>query len=154
MKAKWLAGTMVGLCLLAGCNNPETPEVQVTNVQTRPSAGQLTYGLLGPGPINYGSIRNSGHYDQASEVNTTGNSFRTADRSRPDMGDDQNLFKKIVATESPFRPGAVMIAGHRAWVTVHVPEGFSDEEKKTELDKLKRTFLLEVPRYEVHINES
>jgi hypothetical protein len=154
MKKKWLVGLLVGTFLVTGCNDPDTPDVQALNDNHRISPEQVTYGLLGPGPINYGSIRHSAMKSQMAEVNTTGGSYRSANNYHQDLGDDQALMKRIVANESPFNPGSVMIAGHNAWVTVHVPQEFDQANKQTELDKLKRTFLLEVPRYEIHLKES
>lgn len=153
MKRKWLAGVLAGMFLVTGCNNPEEPEVQAQSNNQHPSAERVTYGLLGPGPINYGSIRRSQTFDQMGELNTTGSSYRSAHNYHEDLGDHQALMRRVVANESPFNPGSVMIAGHHAWVTVHVPEGLDESEKQSELDKLKRTFLLEVPRYQVHVNE-
>lgn len=56
MRKLWLNSSLALLLLAAGCTDME----QGSRVQDapKPDAGQISYGLFGPGPLNYDGIRN------------------------------------------------------------------------------------------------
>ncbi|MCL7747615.1 hypothetical protein [Halalkalibacter alkaliphilus] len=160
MNKKWLSCIAMGLVLVTGCGeDPQPPQAQgnaVThnNPEARtPDAGQLAYGLLGPGPANYGSLfRQPPAYDHPGEINT-GTSFKSLHRERRHLGNDEALIHHIIEDEHGMDAGIVIIAGHHAFVNVTPPAGLNEEDKKKEMDKLNRALRKEIPRYEVHVSE-
>jgi hypothetical protein len=145
MSKKWLSYMAVGLFLVTGCNDPESPKAQAT--------GQVAYGLFGPGPINYGNLyRQKPTYNNMGEVNT-GTSFKSLNRERRHLGNDQELIRHIIEEEYGMNAGVVVIAGSHAFVNVTPPTGMDEETKKEAMGKLKRALLLEVPNYQLHVSE-
>ncbi|MFC0471694.1 hypothetical protein ACFFHM_14625 [Halalkalibacter kiskunsagensis] len=152
MNKKWLSCVAVGLFLVAGCSDPEPPKAQGKTVQSH-EKGSVAYGLLGPGPINYGSLyRQKPTFDHMGEINT-GTSFKTLNRERRHLGNDQELIRHIIEDEYGMNAGVVVIAGSHAFVNVTPPAGMDEENKKETMEKLKRALLLEVPSYQLHVSE-
>lgn len=153
LNVKWISSLLIGLLLVTGCNDQSTMEGQhISSRDQSLKAQQIAYGLLGPGPINYGNIRKEPRYRFEGEENTSP-SFKTMNRYRRHLGDDQQLIHHIIHDEFGLETGMVMLAGSHAFVSVTLPKGLSEEEKQEKLGKVKRALLQEVPRYRIHVRE-
>lgn len=151
LKAKWISCLMTGMLLLTGCGETGALQGQGAS-ENGQSQNQIAYGLLGPGPINYGNIRKAPSYRHHGEENTS-TSFKTLNRYHQHLGNDQQLIHHIIHDQFGLETGMVIIAGSHAFVNVTLPKDLDDEQKKEQLGKVKRALLLEIPRYKVHVNE-
>ena len=144
----------MGTILVTGCSDQSATEGQrASSIGQSSQTQQIAYGLLGPGPINYGTIRKAPRYRYQGEENTTSPGFKTINHDRRHLGNDQQLIHHIIHDEFGLKTGMVIIAGSHVFVDVTLPEDLSDEQKKEQLGKVKRALLLEVPRYKIHVNE-
>ncbi|MGO4889135.1 hypothetical protein ACJ2A9_15400 [Anaerobacillus sp. MEB173] len=145
----------LALSLLAACSPANPPQaLQVPN--DRPEAGtmeRMNYHFFGPGPINYGVIYDNhrGDYLQDGHINHSP-SFKTLDNTRPDLGDDEQMIRLVVANEKGIRPGLVAIIGKDAWVNVHFTDSYPKNEREKKLNALKKSLNDAIPRYDVHLN--
>ncbi|WP_078556168.1 hypothetical protein [Bacillus alkalicellulosilyticus] len=148
MKKAMIVAALLTLGACTPANPPQANSVQGTQGI---NAQQVTYGLFGPGPINYGEIRNRDDYYYDGEINHSP-SFRTLSTTRQDLGDDEEIIRSVVLEEG-FRPGSVIIAGHHAWINVHA-EGMESNERKQKIKELQTSLHQTIPRYDVHVNET
>ncbi|WP_017725972.1 tautomerase family protein [Halalkalibacterium ligniniphilum] len=148
---KWISCCLALLLFIGGCSQPENPEVQGVR-KNGVTLQQISYGLFGPGPINYGEIRKPLVYNHQGEENTS-TSFRTMNRGRQHLGDDQERIRSIIQDQFDLNSGMVIIAGSHAWVNVKFPEGISREQKDERLAELEKALQQGIPRYRVHVNE-
>ncbi|GAE33618.1 hypothetical protein [Halalkalibacter akibai] len=158
MNKKWLSCLAVGMLLATGCNDPEPPQAQVqalgnTGANQNQLMDRLGHGLVGHGPLNDLSYnRKHVSYVQESEFNR-GTSYITPQSARRTLESDQQLIHDIIEGEHGMDAGMVILAGSHAFVNVTPPKDMDADDKKKEMGKLKRSLLLEVPRYRVHITE-
>ncbi|MBU8905865.1 hypothetical protein [Desertibacillus haloalkaliphilus] len=146
---KALLGFGISLIALSACTPAQPPQAQSAADQSR--MGQVSYGMLGPGPINYGQIRDEPTYGYNGELPRS--SFRTTSTHRPDFGDDQDKIREIVAQKEGINPGYVVIAGKHAWVNVRFAGDYSDQERQQKLKSVRQSLEQGIPRYQVHLNE-
>ena len=143
------------LLLMSACTPAETPQALGDFHHPQAGAGinaaDVGYGLLGPGPANYGVYQWPTSYRYDGEANFSP-SFRTLSPDRPDLGDDRAFIQDVVAREDGVNPGMVIIAGRHAWVTVHLDENIDGDDKNKKLDELEHKIQTQVPRYQIHLN--
>lgn len=121
-----------------------------TGKENNVDGNQVAYGLLGPGPINYGFIRDDAdEYRYDGYINQTP-SFKTLDRHRIDLGDDEDKIRSILAEEEGVTPGTVFILGKDVWVnaTLDTKDKKEIEKKKKELQKVLSKAM---QRYDIHL---
>ncbi|WP_026672786.1 hypothetical protein [Alkalihalobacterium bogoriense] len=146
---KTIVGCSVALLLVAGCTPASPPKANSVQGLQGTNAQQITYGMLGPGPINYGEITDEpDFYHEGYENHST--SFRTLTPRRQDLGDDEEKIRYVIEQEG-LRAGAVIIAGSHAWVNVY-GDGLSAEEQKEKEKQARQSLQRIVPRYQVHVN--
>ncbi|TMW72151.1 hypothetical protein [Alteribacter natronophilus] len=139
--------------LMTGCTDLDNPEVGGMNEPNHPDAENVAYGLLGPGPANYGAIherRQPHHIDQ--EVNNTGLSYRDPVSARHSIGDDQDDMERVVWNIDGVVPGTILITGGNA--TVHVQlenQGLKQEEKDKKIRHVYRKLRQANPRYNYQV---
>ncbi|MBP3952771.1 hypothetical protein [Bacillus suaedae] len=156
---KWIAPLTLGVLLVTGCQAGPIEGTQdgqgIQSMSTDSDVNRLTYGLFGPGPMNFESInRQKPTYGYRSDIqNTTGTSFRSMHAERRHLGNDQQLIHHIIHDEFGLDSGMVILAGSHAFVNVSIPKDLEDDEKKKKIDSLERKFQEEIPRYRVHITE-
>ncbi|BAB07497.1 hypothetical protein P4637_05070 [Halalkalibacterium halodurans] len=148
MRKGWIA-CMVALTCLVGCREMERPQAQGLN--ERP-AGQVTYGLLGPGPANYDNIYKRSIAPDAREQNS-GPSFRTAYETRPTIATDIETIRSIIQDEHGLRSSMVMTAGSHAWVNVEFPRNMKKEQRNKIMNDLREDMQRQIPRYQVHLSQ-
>lgn len=136
---------ILAIFMISACSPINSPEEGQENVD----ANQVAYGLLGPGPINYGVIRDDAdEYRYDGMINQTP-SFRTLDSHRQDLGDDQDRVRTILREEGA-QPGAVFIIGKDIWVnaTLNIED---KKERKLKQDQLQEVLTEAMQRYDVHL---
>ncbi|WP_096203032.1 hypothetical protein [Bacillus sp. FJAT-45350] len=150
MKKVLVGCSLAILMVTSACTPAQPPEASAQN-QGAVSGQQIGYGLLGPGPINYGEIydRPTNRFD--GEINHSP-SFRTLSPERQDLSDDENKIREIVLLEDGLSPGMVFFAGRHAWVNVHFDQSMDSEDREQKISKLKTSLKEGAPRYEVHVN--
>lgn len=138
---------IISIFMISACSPVQSPEAgQAKSVE----GNQVAYGLLGPGPINYGVIRDDkDEYAYDGYINTSP-SFRTLDRHRHDFGDDQDKIRAILLGEEGVDPGAIYIVGKDVWVYAKVDslEKRTVQAKEKELEHILEKAL---QRYDVHV---
>lgn len=138
---------MTVIFLISGCTPDNTPEM---GNEGTIDGNQIGYGLLGPGPANYGVIRDDmdeylydGHINQSP-------SFRTLDRHRQDFDDDEDMIRSLLISEPGVEPGMIFIIGKDIWVYATF-----DEQNEQEIEqKRKQTEQLisrVMQRYDIHV---
>ncbi|WP_209123379.1 hypothetical protein [Alkalihalobacillus sp. BA299] len=149
---KFIIGCGVSALLLSAC----TPATPPQSLDENPTTGQrvtgqdISYGMLGPGPINYHVINHRPFIDHEGEINHSA-SFRTLTPERQDLGDDQDKIREIIVQEG-FAPGMIITAGSHAWVTVTSDGNFEGEKREKKLQELRAALQRGIPRYQVHLN--
>ncbi|UTW70640.1 hypothetical protein KHA80_11220 [Anaerobacillus sp. HL2] len=84
-------------------------------------------------PINYGFIRDDAdEYRYDGYINQSP-SFRTLDRSRTSLGDDEDKIRSILMDEEGVTPGTVFILGKNVWVNAKL-----NSKNKKEIEKKKK----------------
>lgn len=133
------------LIMTSACSPANTPEAGQENVDVN----RVAYGLLGPGPINYGVIRDDKDEYRYDGMINQSPSFRTLDRHRHDLGDDQDKVRLLLREEG-VQPGAVFIIGKDLWVYANVTTPDAKEREKTQAH-LKQVLTKAMQRYDVHV---
>ncbi|NEU30420.1 hypothetical protein GN156_06445 [bacterium LRH843] len=146
MNVKWIGCLLIGAFLVTGCSQTDGQKASSLDRQ------EVAYGLLGPGPLNYGEIKKAPKYRYEGEINTS-TSFKTMNRDRRTLGDDQELIHHIIHNRFGLDSGMVILAGSNAFVNVTFPKDLSKAERKEKLDQLNKAFMSEIPRYKVHVRE-
>lgn len=136
---------IVAIFMLSACSPINPPEAGQNSVD----GNQVAYGLLGPGPINYGVIRDDvDEYRYDGMINQTP-SFRTLDRHRPDFGDDQDKIRTIVRQEGA-EPGPIFIVGKDIWVNATIHAGDKNEREQQQAN-LQEVLTKAMQRYDIHL---
>lgn len=111
---------------------------------------QVAYGLLGPGPINYGVIRDDvTEYEYDGHINQSP-SFRTLDSHRQDLGDDEDMIRSILIDEPGVHPGMIFIVGKDVWVNATI-DAASDRERDQRRAQVQRILDRAMQRYDIHL---
>lgn len=118
--------------------------------ESSPDKSQIIYGLLGPGPINYGVIRDDvDEYRYDGYINH-GTSFRTLDSHRHDLGDDEEIIRDILIEEQGVRPGTIFIIGKDIWVSAKLDSEDKKERKQMQAN-LQKLLSKMMQSYDVHL---
>jgi hypothetical protein len=111
---------------------------------------QVAYGLLGPGPINYGVIRDDiDEYRYDGHINQSP-SFRTLDRHRQDLDDDEDMIRSILIDEPGVHPGMIFIVGKDIWVNATI-DAQNEKELEQKRIELERVLSRVMQRYDIHV---
>lgn len=150
---KFIIGCGLSALLLSACTPANPPQALGGNPggSGQQAAGQdISYGMLGPGPINYHVINHRPIPLHEGEVNHSA-SFRTLTPDRQDLGDDQDKIREIVELKG-FRPGMIIMAGSHVWVNVDDDGNFEGKAKEKKLKELRTALRQGIPRYQIHVN--
>ncbi|MDG5787335.1 hypothetical protein QA612_07495 [Evansella sp. AB-P1] len=155
--------TGLGLLLLitTGCNNNlDTPEARGFNTNTNTNTitandapeKDWTESLFGPGPANYGVIREQYEpFDPVTESNNTGKSYRSPSHPHQTIADDQDMIEDIIYEMPGVTPGMVIIMGGHAWVNVSFEEKINGEVSEEQVAEIERRLYKANPRYTYQI---
>jgi hypothetical protein len=136
---------IVAIFMISACSPINAPELGQNNVD----GNQVAYGLLGPGPINYGFIRDDvDEYRYDGMINQTP-SFRTLDRHRQDFGDDQNKVRTILIEEG-VQPGSVFIIGKDIWVNARY-DTVDTKDREEKQAQVQAVLTHAMQRYDIHL---
>jgi hypothetical protein len=138
---------LAAIFMISACS-PITPLEAGQNNQV--DANQVAYGLLGPGPINYGVIRDDvDEYQYDGLINQTP-SFRTLDRHRQDFGDDKNKVRTILIQEG-IHPESVFIVGKDIWVNARI-NTVDKKERDQKQAQVQKVLTKAMQRYDIHLS--
>jgi hypothetical protein len=65
---------------------------------------------------------------------------------------DVNKIAEVIEKYTGYRPGSIWINGRDAWVTVHATKNVSQEQREKDRDKIYKTLVRAMPRYQIHLN--
>jgi hypothetical protein len=138
--------------LLSGCTDLDNPEVRSMN-EDGPDEKNMAYSLLGPGPANYGAIRERRqphHNDQ--EVNNTGLSYRDPVSARQSIGGEQEMLADVISSMDGVEPGVIQFMGGRATVDL-IPQdrNLSQEEQDRLVRQVREKLKQANPRYDYRV---
>ncbi|QOR66529.1 hypothetical protein IM538_22685 [Cytobacillus suaedae] len=88
--------------------------------------------------------------DQDYTTNLNPN-FIDLTEDRPDIGDDQEKIVQVIQQYTEFTPGAVIVNGRDAYVTVHTTKHYKGKERKEVKKDLNRRLMKAMPRYDIHL---
>ncbi len=134
------AGIAMAL-LLAGCSNANFSS---QHIQHDKHYGQ---GAFGPGPLNFEHMK---HETYDPRLTNIGTSYRDASVPHRTLADDAAQVEGIVESQG-FRSGAAIVNGGDVYVKAYPPPSWSKEQTSKRMEKLKRAFEAEIPRYQVHV---
>jgi hypothetical protein len=130
----------LGLTLLVtGCSNVQTAEDQ--------NGAQL---------MKYNDNKD-GFYERDLEedeeflTNQNPHNYINLTESRPNIGTDQDKIREVIDKYDNITPGAVMINGQHAWVTVHSTDAYNEKDRDKLRHKLLKDITKAVPRYNIHV---
>ena len=133
--------------MISACAPTETPEV---GNEGPVEGNQLAYGLLGPGPINYGVIRDDiNEYEYDGHINQSP-SFRTLDSHRQDLGDDEDMIRSILIDEPGVHPGMIFIVGKDVWVNATI-DAQNEQDLEQKQAQLQKVLSRAMQRYDIHL---
>lgn len=133
--------------MISACSPINSPE---TKTEKSLDGKQIAYGLLGPGPINYGVIRDDeDEYRYDGFINHS-TSFRTLDSHRHDLGDDEEIVRDILSEEQGVQPGTIFIIGKDLWVSAKLDVEDQKERKQLQAD-LQKLLAKVMQNYDVHL---
>ncbi len=140
-----------------GCSDLDTPEVGGMNEPNNINENEhnVTYGLLGPGPVNYGVINDQRRPHQENELNHTGLSYRDPKAARQDIGEDQDMIENIVYETEGVTPGMVVIVGGQAWVNIMFNDngqGLTQQDQDQKVSEVEEKLKQANPRYEYRVS--
>ncbi|OLO42263.1 hypothetical protein BTR23_03295 [Alkalihalophilus pseudofirmus] len=149
---KFIIGCGLSAMLLSACTPANPPQALNENQQSgqRVTGQEISYGMLGPGPINYHVINHRPFAQHEGEINHSA-SFRTPTTTRQDLGDDQDKIREIVELEG-FTPGMIITAGSHAWVNVRDDGTYQGKVKEKKMRELQTALKQGIPRYQIHLN--
>lgn len=136
------------LFVISACGQMNSPDSQ-NALGNEATGDRVAYGLLGPGPINYGVIRDDNDEYRYDGLINQSPSFRTLDRHRQDLGDDEDKIRTVL-TEEGVEPGMVFIIGKDVWVNATV-QVKNDEELKKKQEQLENVLSRAMQRYDIHL---
>ncbi len=137
---------MTVLLMTCACSPTNSPEAGMENTT---DGNQVAYGLLGPGPINYGVIRDDvDEYRYDGMINQSP-SFRTLDRHRTDLGDDQDRIQRLLVEEG-LQPSGVFIIGKDVWVNART-DIQDTKERENKQKEVERVLTQAMQRYDIHL---
>lgn len=138
---------LILILMINACSPIDPSEVGSNNSVEKK---QIAYGLLGPGPINYGVIRDDQDEYRYDGLINQSTSFRTLDRHRHDLGDDEEIIRSILIEEVGVRPGTIFILGKDVYVsaTLATDDKKERDQKKADLQKLLSKVM---QSYDIHL---
>lgn len=138
---------LVLILMINACSPIDPSEVGSNNSVEKK---QIAYGLLGPGPINYGVIRDDQDEYRYDGLINQSTSFRTLDRHRHDLGDDEEIIRSILIEEVGVQPGTIFILGKDVYVsaTLATDDKKESDQKKADLQKLLSKVM---QNYDIHL---
>ncbi|MCT8140084.1 hypothetical protein H1D32_21750 [Anaerobacillus sp. CMMVII] len=137
---------ITAIFMMSACSLTNSPE---TGQENTIEGNRVAYGLLGPGPINYGVIRDDvDEYRYDGMINQTP-SFRTLDRHRQDFGDDKDKVRTILLQEG-VQPDSVFIIGKDIWVNATLQNVGQKEREQLQSD-LQELLTQAMQRYDIHL---
>ncbi|WNF37269.1 hypothetical protein RJD24_02065 [Bacillaceae bacterium IKA-2] len=138
---------LVFVFMISACSPINPPEAGTEN---SPDGNRIAFGLLGPGPINYGVIRDDADEYRYDGFINHGTSFRTLDSHRHDLGDDEEIIREILSEEQGVQPGTIFIIGKDIWVTAKLDVEDQKERKQLQAD-LQKLLTKVMQKYDVHL---
>lgn len=139
---------MLAVIFMISACSPINP--QETGAENSPDKNRIAYGLLGPGPINYGLIRDDVDEYRYDGLINHGTSFRTLDSHRHDLGDDEEIIRDFLIEEQGVQPGTIFIIGKDIWVSAKLDTEDQKERKKMQA-YLQKQLSTVMQRYDLHL---
>ncbi len=150
---KWFILLLLAFMVI-GCSPINPPEAEQ---QSQADTDNIVYDLLGPGPINYGVIRDeySVIEDEQNEIQFDGMmnhspTFKTLNRHRDDLGDNEEKIRSILLQEEGVRPSAIFIIGKDIWVNVTLVTANIKEREQKQI-QLQQLLSQAMQEYNIHL---
>ncbi|WP_026691605.1 hypothetical protein [Alteribacter aurantiacus] len=145
---------LVMLVVTVGCSDMDTPDVNSMNEPNHPNQRNVAYGLFGPGPANYGAIKeirsSSSEGDHRENVN--GLSYRDPLSERQTIGEDQDMMEDVIYSTPGVTPGMILLNGAHAWVNMQIDnQGLTQEEKDAKVREVEKKLKAANPRYDYRV---